>query len=125
MRRPDLPGLVNVPVLVLSAVLASPAGLLLAQGLLTVTDVLIRYLLITLGCTALWGVVRAGLISVTARPLPAPSDAGAEAITGVIVSPTATPGAERATTSLNPDALDLPPEELVQLSLRMDDKSAD
>lgn len=76
----DLPGLVNGPVLVLSALLASPAYLRLAEGLLTVTEVLTRYLLITAGCIAAWGVARMLLPALLNRPEPEEADA----IAGVV-----------------------------------------
>jgi len=116
-QRPDLPGLVNGPVLVVSALLASPACVLLAQGLLTVTDVLTRYLLITVGCMALWAFIRAGLVAIVARPAPTGAEAADHAITGVVLDPAVTP-AQQPRTVLDPDALDMPPEDLIQLSLR-------
>lgn len=119
--RPDLPGLVNGPVLMLSALLASPACVLLAQGLLTVTEVLIRYLVITVGCIVLWGVLRAGLIALVTRPLPAAAgDDGA--ISGVVVDASAAQVVGEKPARLDPDALDMPAEDLIALSLRREQK---
>lgn len=121
--RPDLPGLVNGPVLMLSALLASPACVLLAQGLLTVTEVLIRYLVITVGCIVLWGVLRAGLVALVTRPLPAgEDDADDGAISGVVVDAGAVRVAGEKPASLDPDSLDMPAEDLIALSLRREAK---
>jgi len=120
--RPDLPGLVNGPVLLLSALLASPACVLLAQGLLTVTEVLIRYLLITVGCMALWAVLRAGLTALVTRPRPAgPGGEDDGAITGVVLDARATQ-VDQKPAPLDPDTLDMPAEDLIQLSLRKSEK---
>ncbi|WP_183098686.1 hypothetical protein [Nocardioides pelophilus] len=123
--RPDLPGLVNGPVLMLSALLASPACVLLAQGLLTVTEVLIRYLVITVGCIVLWGVLRAGLIALVTRPLPVGADdanGADDAISGVVVDARAAQVVGERPASLDPDALDMPAEDLIALSLRREEK---
>ncbi|KAA1417687.1 hypothetical protein F0U44_15435 [Nocardioides humilatus] len=118
MKRHDLPGLVNGPVLFLAGLLASPSLVLLSQGLLTVTELLTRYLLITVGCVALWGVVRAGLSGMVPAPLPALAGTDdSEAITGVVLDPA--PGSVPVgPTTAQAIEREMPAEELIELSLR-------
>lgn len=115
--RPDLPGLVNGPVLLVAALLASPAFVLLARGLLSPTEVLTRYLIITGGCIALWGLARLGLRAVIASPPPPTSrPEAAAAISGVVVDRDGTRVVDPE--PIDPESLDLPPEQLIPLSLR-------
>jgi hypothetical protein len=67
---------------------------------------------------ALWAFIRAGLVAIVARPAPAGAQVEdhANAITGVVLDPAVTPA--QHTTALDPDALDMSPEDLIQLSLR-------
>jgi hypothetical protein len=52
------PGLVDVWLLIAALVVCVPAGFRLAQGMLSLTDLLTRYLLVALGCVALAAAVR-------------------------------------------------------------------
>lgn len=56
---PDTPALIDVRVLIAAALLVAPAAWQASQGLLSVDEVLTRYLLVALGCTVLTAVVRA------------------------------------------------------------------
>ena len=117
-QGPDLPGLVNGPVLVLSALLASPAVVLLAQGLLTVTEMLTRYLVITAGCVTLWAVVRTMLHAVIGRAPAEETPHDDRAITGVVVETEVTHARAPQQAPLDPDTLGMAPEELIPLTLR-------
>ncbi|UMG92973.1 hypothetical protein [Nocardioides sp. TF02-7] len=86
-REPDLPGLLSGPVLVVAGVLASPAYLRLAQGLLTVQEALTRVLVVTAVCIAAWGAVRLSIPVLLGRA--APGADVTEPVTGVVVDPTA------------------------------------
>jgi hypothetical protein len=55
---PETPALIDVRVLVVAALLVTPAAWQASQGLLSVDQVLTRYLLVALGCTAVLAFVR-------------------------------------------------------------------
>ena len=55
---PDTPALIDARVLIAAALLVTPAAWQARQGLLSVDEVLTRYLLIALGCTLLMVVIR-------------------------------------------------------------------
>lgn len=124
-QRADLPGLVNGPVLVLSALLASPAVVRLAQGLLTVTEMLTRYLIITAGCVTLWAVVRGLLQAVIGHPPAGAPDPDDHAITGVVVEAPVAQARQPEPPPLDPDALGMAPEQLIPLTLRTSLPTAD
>ncbi|WP_183093929.1 hypothetical protein [Nocardioides stalactiti] len=119
--KSDLPGIVNGPVLLLGALLASPGAILVSEGLLSMTEMLTRYLIITVGCMVLWAVVRAWLAGMLANPAtevvgdaPGSRATESEAITGVVLD--APSVVEPTPVDIN--ALDMTPEELIELSLR-------
>lgn len=60
VRVPRLPrqGIVDTRLLVVALAVSSPAVYRLAQGMVSVTDVLSRYLLVALGCVATGALVR-------------------------------------------------------------------
>ncbi len=55
---PDSPGVLDLRVILVAAVVASPAVLRAAQGLLTVNEALIRVAMVVVGCLAVAAVVR-------------------------------------------------------------------
>ncbi|WP_435768389.1 hypothetical protein [Nocardioides sp. SYSU DS0651] len=61
VRRPTAPppALVDVRVLLVAALVASPAAYRTAQGLLSVSEAMTRYLLVALGCVVVSVVIRA------------------------------------------------------------------
>lgn len=76
--RPDPgPGIIDGKVLVIAALVASPAAYQASQGLLSVDQVLERYLLVALACAATAAVVRA-LWSVLAGPIAPPTPPSAD-----------------------------------------------
>lgn len=55
---PDTPALIDVRVLLVAALLVAPAAWQASQGLLSVDQVLTRYLFVALGCTVVLAFVR-------------------------------------------------------------------
>ncbi|KRB79975.1 hypothetical protein ASE01_00210 [Nocardioides sp. Root190] len=55
---PETPALIDVRVLVVAALLVTPAAWQASQGLLSVDQVLTRYLFVALGCTVVLAFVR-------------------------------------------------------------------
>lgn len=69
-------------VLLAAVLISAPAGYRLSQGLVSVTDVLVRFLLVTTGCALAFVLVRhawAAIVGAPAEADPAPVDAGASA----------------------------------------------
>jgi hypothetical protein len=69
-----LPGPVNGWVLLVGALATCPAWFRLAQGLVSVEEVLVRYLVVTLGAALVWAVLR------QVWPAPQPRSAPAETV---------------------------------------------
>lgn len=67
---PDTPALIDVRVILVAAVMASPAAYRASQGLLTLDQALTRFGLVLLACAAVTGVLRA-LWPVPAEPVAA------------------------------------------------------
>lgn len=72
--RAHRPSIIDAKVLVIAAIVASPVGFRVSQGLLSVTDALIRYLLVVIACAAV-GVLIRSLMPEPVRAEPAPSEA--------------------------------------------------
>lgn len=79
------PGLVDVWLLIAALVVCVPAGFRLAEGMVSLTDLLTRYLVVAVGCVALaaavrwvWPMLSGGTPIAPAQPaapLPAPAPA--------------------------------------------------
>lgn len=67
--RAARPGLIDAKVLLVAAALTSPVAVRVSQGMLSLTDALIRYLLVVVACAAAGALVRT-LMPEPARPVP-------------------------------------------------------
>lgn len=63
------PGLIGLPVLLVAALVASPAAYRASQGLLTVDQAIVRFLLVAVACVAASLLVR-GVWPLVAGPIP-------------------------------------------------------
>lgn len=74
---PDTPALIDVRVLAVAALLVTPAAWQAGQGLLSVDQVLIRYLMVAIGCTVATAVGRSiwPIIAGESHPEPEPDRA--------------------------------------------------
>lgn len=78
---PETPALIDLRVLLVAALVASPAAYRASQGLLTVDQALTRFLLVVLACTAVSTLVRAVWPMVAGpAPEPVPVTADAQAV---------------------------------------------
>ncbi|WP_182379520.1 hypothetical protein [Nocardioides sp. WS12] len=68
---PETPALIDLRVLFVAALVASPAAYRASQGLLTIDQALTRFLLVALACTAVSMLLRA-VWPVVAGPTPEP-----------------------------------------------------
>lgn len=69
---PETPALIDLRVLFVAALVASPAAYRASQGLLTIDQALTRFLLVALACTAVSTLVRA-VWPMVAGPAPEPA----------------------------------------------------
>ncbi len=67
---PDGPGLLDLRVLLVAAVVSAPAAYRAGQGLLTPDQALGRFLVVLVGCTLLMAVLRAVWPLVAGEPAP-------------------------------------------------------
>lgn len=72
-RPPDGPGLLDLRVLLVAAVVSAPAAYRAGQGLLTPDQAVARFLVVLVGCAALMVVLRAAWPLVAGEPAPAPT----------------------------------------------------
>ena len=76
---PETPALIDLRVLFVAALVASPAAYRFSQGLLTVDQALTRFLMVALACTVVSTLLRA-VWPMVAGPVPVPVDAGDPAL---------------------------------------------
>lgn len=82
MGRPQQsPGLVDARVLIVALVVCTPAVYRMSEGMLSLTDVLTRYLLVAVGCVAVSALVRFVWPMVSGE-IPAPSTTSSSGRTG-------------------------------------------
>lgn len=70
---PDTPALIDVRVLLVAALLVAPAAWQAGQGLLSVDQVLVRYLMVAIGCTLVTAVGRSMWPIIAGESAPEPT----------------------------------------------------
>lgn len=100
--RGPAPGLVDGRMLFVALLVCSPAAYRLAQGMVSLTDVLTRYLVVAIGCVALAAVVRV-VWPILSGDLPAGSPASLTPAASRAARPGTDPAVQQGTDDLFAD----------------------